>query len=88
MVAMLTGHCVMARHTKELGSHLRTSAGDANSQTVVHFLCQCPPLASCRYRLFGSPFPVSLTKLSSIDIKDIASLIKLSGWFSGEGKSG
>ena len=34
------------------------------------------------YRLFGSPFVVSLTELLSIDIKDIVSFIKLSGWFS------
>ena len=39
----------------------------------------CPSLARCRYMLFGSPFLVSLTELSFIDIKDIASFIKLSG---------
>ena len=39
-------------------------------------------LAKCRYRLFGSPILVNLTKQSSIDIKYIASYIKLSDWFS------
>ena len=51
-------------------------------ETVLHILCQGPSLARCKYRLFGSPFLVSLTELSSIDIKGIASYIKHSGWFS------
>ena len=49
--------------------------------------CQCLSLARCRYRLFGIPFLVSFTELSSIDIKDIASFIKLSGWFTSVGLS-
>ena len=50
-------------------------------EETIHFLCQCPSLARCRYRLFGSPAVVHLTKLSSIDVKDIALFIKLFGWF-------
>ena len=34
-------------------------------ETVIHFLCQCPSLARCRFRLFGSPALVSFTDLSS-----------------------
>ena len=45
-------------------------------------LCQWPFLARSTYRLFGSSFLVSLTELSSIDVKCITSFIKLSGWFS------
>ena len=44
--------------------------------------------ASCRYRLYGSPFLVSLTELSSIDIKDIVPYIKLTDWFSNVEKCG
>ena len=44
-------------------------------ESVIHFLSQCPFLARCRY---GSPTLVSLTELSSIDVKDIASFMKLS----------
>ena len=88
-VAMLTGYCVMGRH----GESMQLSFSDfccgcrsaEEEETVIHFFCQCPSLAGCRNRLFGSPFLVSLTELSSIDIKDIASLIKLSGWFSSGG---
>ena len=50
-------------------------------ETVVHFLCHCPSFARHRCRLFGSSFFVSLTELSSIDIKDIAGYIGISGWF-------
>ena len=43
--------------------------------SVIYFICQWPSLARCRYRIFGSPFLVSLTELPAIDIKDIASYI-------------
>ena len=36
-------------------------------------------------RLFGSPNLVSLTELSSVDVKVITSFIKLYGWFSSGG---
>lgn len=85
-VAMLTGHCVMGRHAERMrlpfNDFCRGCRSAEEEETVIHFLCQCPSLARCRYRLFGSPFLVSLTELSSIDVKDIASFIKLSGWFS------
>ena len=47
------------------------------------YICVChwSPIARRRLRLFGSTFFVSLTELSSIDINDIDSFIKLSGWF-------
>ena len=47
-------------------------------ETVIQFLCQCPSLIKCKFRLFCSPFLVSLTKLSSIDIKTLTSFRKLS----------
>ena len=51
-------------------------------ETVIHFFCQCPSLAECSNRLFGSPpFLVSLTDLACIDIKHIASFFKLIAWF-------
>ena len=39
-------------------------------------------LARCRYWLFSSTTLFSLTKLSSLDVKNVASFIKLSGCFS------
>ena len=51
-------------------------------ETIIHFLCKCPSLVRCTYRLFGSPTLVSLTELSSIDVRYIALFKKLSGWFS------
>ena len=81
-VAMLTCHFVMGRHAEEM----RIPFNDCclvcrpaeKEDTVINFLCQCPSLARCKYRLFGSPTLVSLTELSSIDVKDKVSFIKLS----------
>ena len=71
---------------KEYDSHFTTSAVDADPlRTIIHFLCQCQSLAKCRYRLSGLPTLVNLTELSSIDVKDIASFIQLSDWFSSVG---
>ena len=82
-VAMLTGNCVMRRHTKRMKLPFNDFCRSAEKEeTVIHFLCQCPYFARCRYRLFDSSFIVSLTELGSIDIKDRVSFIKLSGWFS------
>ena len=85
-VAMLTGHCVMGRHTERMRLPLNDFCSGCRSaekeETVIHFLCQCSSLARCRYRLFGTPTLVSLMELSSIDVKDVASFNKLSGWFS------
>ena len=58
---------------KECGCRGCRSAEE--EETVIQFLCQCPYLARCRYRLFSSPTLISLTELSSIDIKDIALFI-------------
>ena len=76
-VVVLTGHCVMGRHAERV----RLSFNE-EEEIIIHFLCQCPFHARCWYRLFDSPFLVSLAELPSIDIKDIASYIELSGWFS------
>ena len=45
-VAMFTGHCVMETHADPLKTRKLFPAC---------FLCQCPSLARCRYRLFVSP---------------------------------
>ena len=84
---MLTGHCVMLRHLESmqlpLNDYCRVCKSAEEEETVIHVLCQCPFLSRCIYhRLFGSPFLVSLTELSSIDVKDIGSFIKLSSLFS------
>ena len=46
---------------------------DEEEESVMHILCQYP---------IGTSLLVSLMEISSIDIKDIALLIKISGWFS------
>ena len=90
-VLMLKGRCVMGRHTEKIQPpsndfcHRRKSAEE--EYYVIHFLCQWPSLASCKYRLFGSPILFSLTELSSIDVKDIASFIKFLSWFPSVWKS-
>ena len=75
-VAMLTGHCVVGRHPERKRltfSDFCTGCRSAEEEeTVIYFLYQCPSLERCRYELFGSP---------SIDVKEIASFIKLSDWF-------
>ena len=47
--------------------------------SVIHFFCQSPSLTTRRNRLFSTPYLASLTELSSFDIKDTTSFIKLSG---------
>ena len=72
-VAVLTGHCVMRRHAERMriafNDFCRECRSTEKEETVVHFLYQCPSLARHKYRLFGSSFLVSLTELSSLDIK-------------------
>ena len=72
---------------KECGYHLTTPPWMQIRKKRGDFLCPCPSLARCRYRLFGSSTLVSLTEISSIDVNDIAQFIKLSGWFSSLGQS-
>ena len=48
---------------------------------VIHFLCQCPSLVRCRFRLFGPSFCVNLTEFPSVYIKCMDSFIELLGWF-------
>ena len=78
-VAVLTGHCIIERHAKRkrlaFNNFCRGSKFAEVEETVMHFLFQFPSLSRRRYSLFGSPFIVSLTELSSIDIKGIASYI-------------
>ena len=85
-VALLTGHCVMGRHAERmqfpLNDFRRGSRSAEEKETVIEFICQCPSLARCIYRLFGSPILISLTEVLPIDVKDIDSLIKLSSWIS------
>ena len=82
VLTVLTGHYVMGRHAERMrlsfNDFCRGRKFAKEEKTVIHFLCQCPSLSRYRYRLFGSTFLVSLTKLSSIDVKDIASYIVLS----------
>ena len=65
-VAMVTGYCVMGRHTESMrlpiNDFCRGCRSAAEEDTVVRFFCQCPSLARCRNRLFGYSFLVSLTK--------------------------
>ena len=86
--AMLADHSVVGSHAKRIQLTFNDFCNGCRSTeeevTVIHFLCTCPFLA--RYRLFGSPFLVSLTELSSIVVKDTVSFTKVSGWFSLVGK--
>ena len=47
-------------------------------ETVIHFLCLCLSFTRFRNKSFSFPFLVCLAELSSIDIKDVVSFIKLS----------
>ena len=73
---------------KKCGYHLTTSAGDADplrkrrllaTSSVNTHLLRCADM--------GYLALFSLTKLSSIDVKDIASFVKLIGWCFRVGKS-
>ena len=81
----------MGRHAERMrllcSDFYRGYRSAEEEEIVIHFICQCPSLTRCRCRLFGSSFLVRLMKLSSIVIKDIASYIELSGWFSSVGRS-
>ena len=76
----------MGRHAEGIGfsfyNFCRGCRSAEEENFLFHFVCQCPFLARCRYKLFGSPFLASLTEPLSINMKAIASFIKLSGWFS------
>ena len=88
-IAMLTGVIALwADMRKEWSFHLTTSAGHADSLRKRGLLSNS--FVSARLSLgevFGTSLLVSLKELSSIitNIKDIASFIKLSGWFSSIG---
>ena len=80
-------YCSITGRRLPLNDVCRGCRSTEEEEAIVPLLCQCPSLARHRYRLFGSSFLVSLTELSSIDIKDLASYIELSGWFSSVGQS-
>ena len=66
---------------KECGVHLTISAGDADSLRKRNLFSTF--FVSARLSLgVDMTFLVSFTERLSIDIKDIASFIKLSSWFS------
>ena len=73
-MAVFTGHWVMGKLTERtrlpINDFCRRCRSAKEEETVIHFLC----LLLCK--LFGSPFLISLTDLSSIDVKDIPSFIK------------
>ena len=87
--AMLTGHCVMGSYAESIQLPFNDFCQEYRSaeeeETILQFHWQCPSLGWCKYRLFGSPFLVSLVELSSFNIKYIASFIKLSGLLSSLG---
>ena len=78
---MPTSHCVMGRHAKRMQLRFNDFCCRCRSaekeETIINFLCQFLSLA----RLIVSLILVTLTELSAIDVKDIASFVKL-GWFS------
>ena len=61
-VAVLTSHCVMGRHAERMrlpfNDFCRGCRSAEEEETVILFLCQCPSLTRCRYRLSGSAFLV------------------------------
>ena len=77
-VAMLTRLCVMKTHVAIMqllsNDFCRECRSLEEEETAIHFLCHCPSLARCRYKLFGCPILVNLTELSFMDVKGIASL--------------
>ena len=83
---LLRGHSVMGTNAERMRLPFNDFCQGCRSaeeeDIFVHFLCQCPSLSSCRYRLFDSSFLVSLMELSFIDINEIVTFIKLSSWFS------
>ena len=70
---------------KEWGSHLKTSAGDADPlrkrKLFSTFFASAYLSVGVDIGYLAQHF-LCLTELSSIDIKDIASFIEFSGWFS------
>ena len=80
-VGMSTGHCVMGRYAKRMKFTFNEFCSGyrpfEEEKTIIYFLCQRPFVARCRYRLFGSPILVSITELSSIDVKNIASSFRV-----------
>ena len=79
-VAMLTGHCIMGRHAGRIGIPLkefqRVCRFAEDEEAVIHFPCQCLSLASCRYRLFGSPIVHLWRHNGSLDVLKLAFGIK------------
>ena len=70
---------VMGRHTERFNDFCRECRSAEEEEVVIRFLCQCPSLAWCKYRLFGSQVLVIFTELSFIDFKDLVTFIKFSG---------
>ena len=80
---MLTDHWVMVRHAKRMRPYLKTSAVDADPLRKRRLLSIF--FVNARLLLgtdIGYLSPQFLTELPSIDIKNKASFIKFSGWFS------
>ena len=73
-VAALTGHCVMVRNAERM--RLQFNEEETLLSFFARFFLDID-------NVIWLPIFVSLMELSSIDIKNIASYIKLSGWFSG-----
>ena len=81
-VAVPIAHCVIGARAERkrllFNDFCYGCRSTEEKETAIHFLYQCPFIAWYRHRLFGSPTHVSLTELSSLDVKNIASFVKLS----------
>ena len=53
-VIVLTGHCVIGKHAERMRLQFTESCHRCGS-AVSHFLCQCPSLATCRFKFFWLP---------------------------------
>lgn len=79
---MLTGHCLVGRHTERLEASsndlCQSCKTEEEEETVVHLICQCPALARTSMRDFGIPYLDSFSDLTVIKLNKIAHFIKAS----------
>ena len=71
IVGVITGHCVIGKHSSRLGvishDYCRICNDEEEEETILYLLCSCPSLTHNRLKFLGARFLHDLTALSKMD---------------------